>query len=208
MKPIDNVKLSSSITVKKYREMEKAQDRGGLSKFINERLRERYITPVLTGKRNGFAIMACACLLIETLEAFHQGWESTDRKLSRQDISNACRPTDPKRNRVSASEVAFCYFFQRERGFADFLPCAEGFYQHVRCGILHQGETTGGWRFTRSLKAPLFDKTHKAVNAEKFLRTIDGSLKAYYARLSSAEWDGAEWVKFRKKMDAVIKNCA
>ena len=185
--------------------MERAQDRSGLSKFIDERLRERYITPVLTGKRNGFAIMACSCLLIETLEAFHQGWTNTEAKLKRQDIHDPCKPANQSRNRVSSSEVAFCYFFQREGGFAKFRPYAEGFYQHVRCGILHQGETTGGWLITRSQKKPLLDG--KTINATKFLTALSKSLGDYQELLGSSDWGSAPWRRFRKKMDVVIKNC-
>jgi len=203
---LDELKLSSSVTVKKYHEMVKAEDRSGLSKFIDERLRERYITPVMTGQRNGFAIMACACLLVETMEAFYRGWDDTEKKFNRQDIGDPCKPANLGRNRVSASEVAFCYFFQREKEFADFRQLAESFYQHVRCGILHQGETTGGWLITRAPGKPVL--SNQTIHAEKFSRALSRSLRAYCTRLRSAVWSSEEWVKFRNKMDAVIRNCA
>ena len=184
MNLIDKVKLSSSVTVKKYREMEKTQDRSGLSKFIDERLRERYITPLQTSrKKNGFALMACSCLLIETLEAFAKGWDSTDRK----------------------SESAFCNFFHREAGFKDFAANAHEFYRHVRCGILHQGETTGGWLITRSQKKPLLDG--KTIHPTKFLTALSKSLGDYRGLLRSSDWESEPWRRFRKKMKAVIKNC-
>ena len=34
--------------------------------------------PDIKAKKNGFYVMAVSCLLIETLESFWQGWESTE----------------------------------------------------------------------------------------------------------------------------------
>ncbi len=106
---------------------------------------------------------------------------------------------------VSGSEVAFCYFFQREPAFALFRPYAHEFWKHVRCGILHQGETTGGWRIRREKE--LFDVLHLTVNANKFLLAVRRSLAAYGDSLRNAGWDEHIWNNFRKKMDAIIEHC-
>jgi hypothetical protein len=145
---LNHVQLSSTVTVGQYRQMEVASDRNGLANFILERLSERYISPLqASSEKYGFLMMASVCLLIETLESFYQGWPTTDKGIPRNEIQDPCKPTDPRRNTVSSSEVAFCYFFQRQDAFSLLRSCSRDFYEHVRCGILHQGETTGGWRF-------------------------------------------------------------
>ena len=186
---LNNVELSSTVTVAGYREMERSQNRNGLAHFVQERLSERYIAPlqaVPPKKKHGFLVMAASCLLVETLESFYQGWESTDKGMNRVDIKDPCKPTDPNRTTVSSGEVAFCYFFQREQEFAAFRPYEQAFYKHVRCGLLHQGETMSGWRVQR--KEELFDVPNLTVNATKFLMAVRRSLRAYAEKLRSAEY--------------------
>ena len=40
-------------------------------------------------------------------------------------------------------------FFDVESAFAPFRGHVRDFYKGVRCGILHQAETTMGWRIRR-----------------------------------------------------------
>lgn len=185
---IDQIRLSSKVTVQKYREMEKLPDKLGLARFIDERLRERHITPLKAIPRsvkNGFAVMAVCCLLIETLEAFYQGWEATQTK--------------------GRSRDAFRNFFNREDRFSSLNNHAGPFYGHVRCGILHQGETTGGWRVRRT--GPFFDQSEKTINATKFHNAASKALDNYKNELIGSGWDSPLWKNFRKKMNKIIKNC-
>jgi hypothetical protein len=162
---VGNVQLSSSVTVSQYRGMESSLDRAGLADFIEQRLLERCVLPVTkTCHKNGFLMVAASCLLIETLESFYRGWESTRERIKSDDSEAACRPANPKRS-SSKSEVAFCYFFQRFPKFSGLCPLAWSFYTNVRCGILHQGETTGGWRVLR--KGPMFEPGGPAINADE-----------------------------------------
>jgi hypothetical protein len=205
---LDEVKLSSKVTVRRYREMEAAKDRNGLANFIEKRLLERYVDPLQTAnKKHGFLMMASACLLIETLESFYRGWPDTDEPILRNDIEDACKPTDPGRNRVSCGEVAFCYFFQREPTFSTFRPYAHDFYVCVRCGILHQGETTRGWRIRR--KGDLFDAANLIIDADKFLAVVKCAIGHYADELRRAKenWDDEIWENFRAKMKVIIEHC-
>jgi hypothetical protein len=183
----EEVRLSSTVTVRRYLEMEKARDRGGLANFIYERLSERYIAPVTTGAKNGFAMMACACLLIETLESFHNGWKSTQG--------------------AGPGETAFKQFFGREPRFTGFHKDAKVFHVNVRCGLLHQGETKGGWRINRKQGAPVFDPKTKTIQATKFLNRLNASLRDYGEALKKADWKSDLWRNFRRKMNAIIHNC-
>lgn len=73
----EEIRLSSSVTIRKYLDMEKNRDREGIANFIRERFSERYIEPLRTKKAHGFCIMAVCCLMIEALESFWQGWPDT-----------------------------------------------------------------------------------------------------------------------------------
>jgi len=79
-------------------------------------------------------MMAVSCLMIEALECFLQGWSSSENR----------------------SKAAFCLFFDAHDQFKDLRGYGQHFYKNVRCGILHQAETTGGWRIRRD-KSCLFD---------------------------------------------------
>src|SRR5713101_3769835 len=143
------------------------QGKHKIAEFFQERLSERYIEPVLAlnaDEKNGFAIMALSCLLIETYETFRQGWQSSDGK----------------------SKKAFGYFFDREDLFRDFKGHAEAFWKNVRCGILHQGETTGGWRITRENGEPLFDSGTRTVHATKFHALMAKVIDNYRAALKTS----------------------
>src|SRR5271167_928447 len=94
---LDKIQLSSRVTVRQYRLMENKKGRIGLAEFIEERLLERYITPleeVPREQKNGFLMMASACLLIETLEAFYRGWPSTHETVKPSQIDSPCRSVD------------------------------------------------------------------------------------------------------------------
>jgi hypothetical protein len=176
------------VTVKDCNDWLKEPDAGRdkLAEFFRQRLRERYIDPVLRPSlldENGFSIMAVSCLLVETFETFRQGWDSSNGR----------------------SQLAFCNFFDRESKFHDFKGHAQSFYQNVRCGILHQGETTGGW--TIRLLGPLFEVANRKVNADIFHKTLVQVIDDYVVQLKTEPVSADVWQKFKTKLKATIKNC-
>lgn len=177
--------LSSRVSVADYKKMEESRDRKAVAEFMRDRMSERYIEPMHVDleKKNGFTIMAVSCLLIETLESFIQGWPDTKNK----------------------SQLAFCKFFDRNGGFYPFGGESQNFYKHVRCGILHQGETTGGWHIRRS--GALFDKRTRTINAKLFHDEVAKVLKCYCTELQNSDWSAPIWQSFRNKMRSVCKNC-
>lgn len=185
--PVDTLQrdslLSSSTAVSQYLAMEKTKDRDGISNFIRERFHERYIQPFdNNSKKSGFIMMASACLMIEALESFWQGWRKS--------------PNSP---------LAFSQFFDREDRFSTLRGHAQEFYAHIRCGIMHQAETTGGWHIRRDLGV-LFDSSTKTIDATVFLKEMDNSLADYCGWLKTATWESAEWMKLRKKMKDICAN--
>jgi hypothetical protein len=180
-----NTMLSSGVSLTKYENMVANGDVPGIADFVEQRFTERYIAPMRVDpkKKNGFTIMAISCLLIEAIESFYQGWPDSNGK----------------------SSLAFCNFFDRNEGFAFMRGQGQSFYKNVRCGILHQGETTGGWHVRRS--GPIFDKKTKTINAKVFHDEIARVLKIYCDELRRSDWSAPIWRALRKKMRSVCKNC-
>ena len=140
-------KLSATVTVSRYRELVKVKDKAVLADFIEERFDERYFRPVeRSASKHGFAIMAVACLVVETLESFYQGRADTR----------------------GVSKKMFRDFFARDTSLNIFRNGDDWFYDDIRCGILHQAETRNGWKILRS--GSLLDERNKTVNATAFLR--------------------------------------
>jgi hypothetical protein len=128
-------------------------------------------------------------LLIETLQSFKNGWEDSQGK----------------------SMEAFTQFLSTETKFAKVFKSKkqkEGFYKNIRCGILHQGETTGGWTINRNRKGKnLFDNSTFEVNSIVFAIELEASLKNYSEKLKTEKWDSETWDNFRTKMRKIISNC-
>ena len=124
---------------------------------------------------------------IEALESFRRGWIRTDKK--------------------SRSTKAFCLFFDNSGLFRELRGHGADFHKHVRCGILHHADTTGGWRIRRDI-SPLFDPTDRTINARLFLDALNVAVNDFCDRLKIAAWDSAEWKNVRHKMDAMVRHCA
>lgn len=175
--------LSSSTPVSKYLKMEKNKDKKGIAVFLHERFYERYVKPFNCKEhKNGFIMMASACLMIEALESFWQGWRKSPN-----------------------SALAFCLFFDRNGRFSSLRGNGQQFYSNVRCGIMHQGETTSGWHIRRDLST-LFDSTSKTIDATIFLKEMENSLYDYCSTLEEDEWDSEKWNNLRKKMKDICAN--
>src|ERR1700733_5043058 len=132
----DQTKLSEKVTVKRYREWGTEKTKSEIASFVEKRFAERYIRPIEAAppkQKHGFCSMAVSCLMVEALESFWRGWTDTKGK----------------------SELAFCSFFQRIPELSLFAGFVPSFYKSVRCGILHQAETTDGWKVVR--RGPLFE---------------------------------------------------
>lgn len=180
------------ITVGIYLDWVSKSKKDEISNLIVERLIRRYIKPFnfddsLYKKihKNGFAMMASYCLLIETLEGFYRGWDK------------------------SKNELAFLKFFTRDPNFSEFsnndLPTL--FYRNIRNGILHQGETTGGWLITRKQGAPLLGRNPHCINATLFGELLIKSLNEYRNTLKSADWTDDIWHNAKTRMKVAISNC-
>ncbi len=176
-----------TISINDYNAFLKKHDKNNIGDFLYNRLYSRYLNIILHGHtayKNGFSIMANCCLLIETLQSFKNGWGDSTWK----------------------SERAFKDFFASENNFSIFKSKSNEFYRCIRCGILHQGETTGGWTINRKGKK-LFNETALIIDSIVFANEMNESLKNYSEKLKSEEWDSETWDNFRIKMRKIIENC-
>jgi hypothetical protein len=181
-----DTELARGVTVRDY---ENARDQNPsnrvyIAELIRKRFTERYIEPARANPAHGFTMMAVACLMIEALESFRQGWDTSKGK----------------------SEKAFELFFRHSEQFKDIKAHSKDFYDHIRCGILHQAETRGGWRIRRD-QSPLFDHNACTINATRFLEALEQVLDDYCDMLKTADWNNSQWKNARIRLDAIVKNC-
>lgn len=176
-----DLKLSESVTVSQYRELERAGDREALGRFVRERFEERYFRPALeSNSRNGFCLMAIGCLVLETLESYYQGLPDTRRQ----------------------SRRVFRDFFGRPTALSVFGEGGDWFFEDIRCGILHQAESRRGWRIKQT--GNLIDRSVRTINALEFLLELRRAVQAYADQIQR---DEASWGLFKSKMAAVCRNC-
>lgn len=182
-----SAELASNYKVSDYLTDEASQNRNRIADAIHRRFSERYIALISGVDTHGFTKLAISCLMIEALESFRRGWIDTSKR--------------------GQSEHAFCSFFDAHEQFAPFRGHARDFYKGVRCGILHQAETTLGWRIRRN-KALLEQAGGiRTINATKFVRALQSALENYRQELRNADWNDEMWVNLRRKMKAVCSNC-
>jgi hypothetical protein len=185
----DQYRLAGKLTVADYDRFKQEKNRDEISRLISDRFIKRYLVPlnsVPTVKKSGFCMMAIGCLMLEALESFYQGWPNTRGK----------------------SKAAFHSFIGRQGEFTLLRGQEPEFFEHVRCGILHQAETTGGWRIRRDKDGALFDAPTKTVNANAFIDALTAALRDYCETLKHSDWEDELWANARKKLDAICENCA
>ena len=102
----------------------------------------RYICPAEQIQHNssiigeGFSIMAILCTLIEALETFYDGLcYKYDKPRKNYEYGNG------------KSEKMFVNFLSKREPFKQVFnePLAKEFYKNIRCPLLHEAATRGGW---------------------------------------------------------------
>lgn len=114
--------------------------------YYRRRINTRYLDPIAciqqhdTEKGEGFAIAALFCSLIEFLESCEKG----DNFHFIGKSKNALQPHEYSERQASSY---FKNFLKTRAPFGKLIPSAlvDSFYQDVRCGLLHEARTKGGW---------------------------------------------------------------
>jgi hypothetical protein len=181
---MEETRLTTTTTVKDYLSYKSAQDHEKIADLIYSRFMERYIEPFENNlSKHGFAMMAVSCLMIEALFCFQKGRKKTSEK---------------------GGDV-FEQFFSDSSNLNVFIGLGLDFYENVRCGILHQGETYAGWKIVR--KGPLLDVRTRTINATKFISALKNDLRNYTDNLRCEPFQSEKWKCALRKLDNICNNC-
>ncbi len=187
MKDINDYELIRGVTVGQLLTWinEKSEEsKGHIIKLIRHRFENRYLKHLKPPVNSGFLIMAVSCFVIETLQSFREGEPDTSRIGKRM----------------------FKNFFDNDKEyFPGFYGISGEFYKDIRCGILHQSETTNAWRILRNGK--LLDKTEFSINADLFLQSLTKSVNKYLDELDSSDLDSELWNNAFIKLNDICNNC-
>jgi hypothetical protein len=184
-------KLDQNTTVAKLQSLLKtntAASKQQIIQIIGHRLVNRYITPIenMDKKyRSGFLTMGISCLLIETLFSFYRGLKDTKNK---------------------SADMFSCFFEMEKEIFPGFNSISDTFYKNIRCGILHQAETTDGWRITQEEKV-IVNNNNRTINPYLFFSAIKKSLLNYLNKLSISQLEDDIWINAKKKLSFIMNNC-
>jgi hypothetical protein len=139
--------------------------------------------------------MALCSLLIETMECYREGLPtSADSDLC--DLQEGCCISDELKNQLTkplpGSKKVFITFFERKE-HKRFFPDVSGevFYKKIRCALLHQAQTKGGWRITRSGK--FWDSDAFTVNRDEFAARLADCFNGLIDELRVTDFDKGVW---------------
>lgn len=186
MKDVKNYKLTANVTVGQCKHwMGKKDDfsKDKMIELVHHRFYNRYLKHAKSAD-SGFLKMAIACLLIETIESFKQGLKNTKGK---------------------SSKMFQDFFHSEKRHFPGFDAIHKDFFDNVRCGILHQAETTNAWRIL--LDGPLLDLSEKQINADQFVQGLEYSMTEYIDRLREHHFTNKLWKNTLFKLEDICDNC-
>lgn len=134
----------------------------------------------------GFAVVALDCLLIETLQQFHEGVAKTP----------------------SGCSGPFFVRFLTETSFGFTEDQAKKFYKDIRCGILHQAEVEGSSKVRIGEDTPLVKDTDDGkglvINRKLFHQQMEREFRDYLDRLRNGT-DQQLRDNFKKKMDYICR---
>lgn len=150
--------ISGSFNVEKWREFRNDLIRENTTEddwqkafdLLSTRISTRFLNPInwilekRTDKGEGFSVVAIQCILIEFLEAFYQGKVYTTAE-------------KPQPFEYKYSKALFSDFLMNHKPFSDYFTTkkkAAGFYDNVRCGLLHEAATKESSRINNASGAP------------------------------------------------------
>ncbi|MBQ0734838.1 hypothetical protein [Aquimarina celericrescens] len=188
------------------------KEKAKLATLVYDRLYGRYLKPFdfedaeyEKSYKNGFAIMANCCLLIEAFISFQEpGLKSTYRNSERCFgifFTTQDRFKDLSNDGLSAAQYKNLEFRMNRNNKG--IP--KEFYTDVRCGILHSGETRNNWKIVRS--GEFFDEANRRINATKFMNRLKYSISDFKKELKKEDFDTSiKWKIYIEKLKHVILN--
>ena len=209
------VKLASNWSVKRVSDCLTGGQKHELIQFLSDRHRERFFEPLevlqnakSSGRGFGFAIMALCSLLIETIESYKKGLPTSD-KTDFDDLFLGIDISPYDKNaikmEIKGGRKMFEDFFKDSENKVCFPDVNGGlFFQKIRCGLLHQAQTKGGWRIVRSGK--YWDETSLSINRDEFAARLTKCFDRFLKHLEITEWGEGVWPMVSRKMFLLTKS--
>jgi hypothetical protein len=198
-KTVDDWKaFRSSLTLGK----DPARWQEAFDSYFHARLSLRYLNPIKILQENGtfqgegFSILAIQCSLIEFLESTVQGISYRYR-----------RKKDPSLTQYEYSDSSdiFVQFLTKRKPFSQSFDeqSATDFYVNIRCGLLHEARTKGGWTvWAKSPTQALISVADKIVYRDNFHEGLLEFIDWYKGALLS---DAAIQKAFVRKFDSLCQ---
>lgn len=170
--------------------------------FFHARIDSRYLQPIAriqkygTKEGEGFSIVTLQCALIEFLESTIQG---VNYRYTR-------RPQDLGPYEYMYSGSIFRSFLTTRKPFASVFSqeIAEDFYASVRCGLLHEAQTKGGWQIrARGSSGQILDVDEKILFRDNFQSGLVSVTEGYEHELLS---DVTRREAFLRKFDNLAES--
>ncbi len=155
--------------------------------YFLQRLNLRYLAPIRVLQENdkhqgeGFSIVAIQCSLIEFLETTAKG--TTYRHLGRGERASSLNEFE-----YSKSDDVFVAFLSSRQPFCSTFNNASAydFYVNVRCGLLHEARTKGGWKIRADLaQGVIADVKNKIIDRNNFQTALLEYIRAYGIAIES-----------------------
>jgi hypothetical protein len=207
-----NLKIAGNCTVDDWKALEKILICGkpdnwklAYNAFFLTRIQTRYFDPIETlikhggEEGEGFSIVALQCSLIEFLASTLEGKnykhcknDEARKKLCDHEYCN--------------SSKLFTHFLRTESPFKKHLrpsDRANHFYDNVRCPLLHEARTKGGWRILAGEgKGPVINYEDKIIYRNRLQEKFKKFVKNYGEKLPQCK----ELQKgFKIKFDGLCK---
>ena len=199
----DDMKIAGKRTVKDWQDFKKTLVPGGDPKtwesafrlYFEARLSTRYLKPIASLQASktldgeGFSILAIHCSMVEFLESTLQG-------ISYRFIRKGDPPLG--NHEYSQSSSIFSAFLSHRPPFCRVFNAslAADFYTGVRCALLHEARTSGGWIVkAKGADIVVLGGGQKIVNRNNF----------HTALLDFIEWYKLELLTDRTLQEAFIR---
>jgi hypothetical protein len=159
--------------------------------YYRARIFTRYLNPITSITRHdrqigeGFAIVALFCTLIEYLESIERGDNF-------HFIGRTKSHLQPHEYSERQAATYFKEFLLNRIPFCTLIPksLVDSFYQNVRCGLLHEARTKGGWIIsTRRSDGQLISQGNGIIilNRNELIPALEIYFSDYHRRLISED---------------------
>jgi len=184
-----------------------AAEKALLIQFLKRRYEERFLNPIQTlrsAPKNShgcaFAVMALCSLLIKTMQCYRQGFPTTFQPEFDELKKSIKVPSEYHLPKVESGREVFKGFFSHPAHRVLFCGVdGEIFYNNIRNGIVHQGQTKGGWRIEKG-QTQLWNGQDRIVDSDQFASALESAFNLYIDELSKAKWDDKVWKRARRKI--------